>query len=57
MDIWEVKKPETADAIIAAMNAGICRTNADVEIIAADMGDTVKWYVEQKLSGAEGAGR
>ena len=48
MDIWEVKKPETADAIIAAMNAGICRTNADVEIIAADMGDTVKWYKERE---------
>ena len=48
MDKWEVRKAETADVLIAAMRAGICKTNADVEIIAADMGDTVKWYKERK---------
>lgn len=46
MDKWVVRKKETADAIIEAMELGICQTNESVKIIAEAMGDTVRWRTE-----------
>lgn len=62
MDKWVVKKMDTADALIAAMEAGTCRTNEDVKTIAESMGDTVRWRSEgvdvaQRCGKQEGAGK
>ncbi len=40
---WIVKNAATADTLLAAMEAGTCKTEADVEAIAAATGDTVRW--------------
>ena len=43
MKFWIVQKQSTADAIFAAIEAGGCTKEEEVEAIAAQLGDTVTW--------------
>ena len=43
MRFWVVQKQSTAEAILAAIDAGNCITESQVEAVAAQMGDTVSW--------------
>ena len=43
MRFWIVKKKTTEDAIVTAVKAGICKTEQDVEALAAQYGDKVSW--------------
>ena len=44
MRTWEVKTPEAADALITAMNEGLCRSEEQAEAIAAKYGDVISWH-------------
>ena len=43
MRFWIVGKKATEDAIVIAIKAGICKTEQDVEALAAQYGDKVSW--------------
>ena len=43
MRFWVVQKQRTAEAILAAIDAGNCTTENQVAAIAAQMGDAVSW--------------
>lgn len=43
MRFWIVQKNVTVEAILAAIDAGNCTTEEQVEAIAAQMDDTVSW--------------